>query len=524
MRILTLILLLACTVIPSVTQPVESNTQCKACYLLVDFLSDLSSRSNFDITILKSIASDYCIYDRIESKDVCNGIINEFTPEVLLIIKEHPNPQKVCQQLRVCSSDSLSSKPSIGYFIQLSDIHYDALYKIGSNTACGDPLCCRSGSGNAGYWGSVGCDTNIHLLTSALETLKQLYPNPDFIMWTGDAPAHDVWNQTQQLNDNASLFISSLFSEYYPQTPVVFTIGNHENFPSDQDAGPTNPTRVNNSDLIQTMIEAWGQWLSPDEIKEFTYGGYYSTLLKPGLRIISLNSDYGMYTNLWLVISKLDVADQISWLNNTLYNASINNESVWIISHSSLGDTTIISNYSNLYYQIIAAYPNIIKAGFHGHTHYDAFRIPTLPNKTPFTVEYIAPALTSYSGNFPSFRIYMYDQDRFEIVDYVQYFLNLTNANEESNTTAEWQISYQATEEYNMNSLSLQEWTIVKNQIVSEPYMMQRFCRNYFSQNPGSLCENQNSLRDLKCQISTFSYQQYTNCMQLQSELYMVDY
>ncbi len=51
------------------------------------------------------------------------------------------------------------------------------------------------------------------------------------------------------------------------------------------------------------------------------------------------------------------------------------------------------------------------------------------PNGVPFLTEFIAPAITPYSGNNPSFRIFEYDKRTFQLLDYVQYSTNLTAVN-----------------------------------------------------------------------------------------------
>lgn len=38
----------------------------------------------------------------------------------------------------------------------ISDPHIDLKYYEGSATDCGSYICCRNGTGNAGYWGSGG--------------------------------------------------------------------------------------------------------------------------------------------------------------------------------------------------------------------------------------------------------------------------------------------------------------------------------------------------------------------------------
>lgn len=64
--------------------------------------------------------------------------------------------------------------------LQLSDIHLDENYAVGSNTDCGEPLCCRGSNGlpstaadGAGYWGDYrNCDIPPRMFDSLLSHLK----------------------------------------------------------------------------------------------------------------------------------------------------------------------------------------------------------------------------------------------------------------------------------------------------------------------------------------------------------------
>jgi len=60
-------------------------------------------------------------------------------------------------------------------------------------------------------------------------------------------------------------------------------------------------------------------------------GGFYTVLIKRGLRLISLNTVY-YYTNDKLTANLTDPADQFSWLDGLLTNASSNNEKVHVPS------------------------------------------------------------------------------------------------------------------------------------------------------------------------------------------------
>lgn len=81
---------------------------------------------------------------------------------------------------------------NIGTFIQISDIHFDSRYKVGTNAECPRPLCCREvcgvpppGSRAAGPWGDYNCDTPIPLLDNLFDQLNSLDPKPDFLIYTG---------------------------------------------------------------------------------------------------------------------------------------------------------------------------------------------------------------------------------------------------------------------------------------------------------------------------------------------------
>ena len=63
-------------------------------------------------------------------------------------------------------------------------------------------------------------------------------------------------------------------------------------------------------------------------------GGFYTVLIKPGLRLISLNNVY-YYTNDKLTANFKDPANQFGWLDGVLTNASVAKEKV-LTNHSSV--------------------------------------------------------------------------------------------------------------------------------------------------------------------------------------------
>ena len=57
-------------------------------------------------------------------------------------------------------------------------------------------------------------------------------------------------------------------------------------------------------------------------------GAFYSALVKAGLRVISLNMNYGDSGNWWLFINGTDPAGQLAWLRDELQKAEIAGEKV----------------------------------------------------------------------------------------------------------------------------------------------------------------------------------------------------
>ena len=111
----------------------------------------------------------------------------------------------------------------------------DLLYTEGLTTECGEPLCCRPPnkpvSPAAGPWGDYLCDVPLATLNDLFEHLNTSKDQFDWVYWTGDLPAHNVWSQTREdqlgvidlLTDQMKLFFGD--KKMYP------TLGNHESAP-----------------------------------------------------------------------------------------------------------------------------------------------------------------------------------------------------------------------------------------------------------------------------------------------------
>ncbi len=146
-------------------------------------------------------------------------------------------------------------------------------------------MCCRSESGApnksedaAGYWGSLGsCDIPVH---TADETFKWIYDNLmddfDFIVFTGDMTAHDIWNQSQESNLSAAKVVFDLLEKYFSTKPLYYGMGNHETNPIEQfdfyDKGAEDWMYNNYSYFMK-------DWITGEGYKEMKEKLSYSTVI-----------------------------------------------------------------------------------------------------------------------------------------------------------------------------------------------------------------------------------------------------
>ena len=132
--------------------------------------------------------------------------------------------------------------------LQLSDTHIDLEYAEGSDAVCGEPLCCRENSREraghglqrhgitaderAGYWGDYrDCDIPLRTLESMLQFIQANHDDLDLVFWTGDVPAHDIWNQTRSGQISLIRTVSNMMTKYLGHVPILPALGNHESAP-----------------------------------------------------------------------------------------------------------------------------------------------------------------------------------------------------------------------------------------------------------------------------------------------------
>jgi len=220
---------------PALARAAQSALNCTVCEGLVSMLLPLINTAATE-SALEAVAIVACqalkplCHSPAACAEVCNGIVTMHTSQIFKILfTTFLTPIGVCAALKECPApptpapstdipvrsdltnlrgevewDSWALKAGTGTFVHLSDVHVDNTYVPGTTSDCPLPVCCHatdgpatSPSSGAGVYGDYACDTPIPLAQELLDYLAQLGDRaPDFIIDTGDDPAHDVWSGT----------------------------------------------------------------------------------------------------------------------------------------------------------------------------------------------------------------------------------------------------------------------------------------------------------------------------------------
>lgn len=131
------------------------------------------------------------------------------------------------------------------------------------------------------------------------------------------------------------------------KVPIFPAIGNHDTFPVDQfNRIPRDASHYDDFDwLLSGLAEYWAPFLDSGAIQTLRSGGYYTQLVKPGFRVIALNTQWGDMLNFYLLLQENQKQQQFDWLIDVLTNSEKSGEKVVIIGHIPSG-ISVPSEYS----------------------------------------------------------------------------------------------------------------------------------------------------------------------------------
>eukprot|EP01083_Nonionella_stella_P028708 79090_1 len=375
---------------------------------------------------------------------------------------------------------------SAAKILHISDFHFDHNYKVGSAATCvlgSTGLgCCRkfdigiSPHRKAGEWGDPNCDSPLKLVTGIFEWMNRTFHEnpelkPDFAFWTGDNPSHHDITQTHDGNLHATEVISNLFKEFLPYVQVYPCVGNHDAYPVDQLAYPPK-----NQWFTNMLVRNWKPWLDGPAVETLQKGGYYSILIKKGIRLVSLNTLYYDPKNLYVKMSSnKDPAEQTAWFKKTLEVARDDGEIIWIISHIPTCQLNVVGEINSL----LGEYSDVIQYQFAGHTHKDETMLNRLPSNPDQVqgVQFLASAGVPSEG-MSSVRFYSYDPSSFNLSDWVVYTANVTALNAAGAARVDMAPLYSAREAYEpfgLVDMSARSWGAVIRDMLTNSTLFDKY-------------------------------------------------
>jgi len=378
----------------------------------------------------------------------------------------------------------------------------------------------------AGYWGNYGvCDLPWRTVEKAVAHMSQQHPDADYIIWTGDLVPHDVWSTEKAENLDIINRLMTLMRNYFPNTPLYPTLGNHESSPVNTFAPPeiTDP-EFNTAWLYDEAARQWASWLSAEVSQTIRYGGYYTALVKPGLRIVSMNMNYCYTFNWWTLSVSQDPASGLLWLSKVLEEAEAVNEKVHILSHIPPGNSDCLTIFSREYVKLINRYESTVAAQFFGHTHAEEFKIfydKTGPDGRATNVAFIGGSLTTYDAINPGYRVYIVDGERagssYAVLDHTTWHTNLTEANANPDRDPIWEPLYSARAEYGLPDLSPSSMEAFVDRMRSDDYLFNLYMKNFHKAANTDLVESCDSACKTKelCSMVTTNFKDQSHCTTL---------
>nr|XP_055629854.1 sphingomyelin phosphodiesterase-like [Toxorhynchites rutilus septentrionalis] len=349
--------------------------------------------------------------------------------------------------------------------IHITDLHYDPSYQTGYSAVCGEPICCRRDQGipeepvdGAGEWGDYrDCSSPWKAVENAIREAERQHPDADVVYHTGDIVDHGIWDKTVSGNIDSMNRVYSLLKEVFQNRTIFNVLGNHDITPVNAFAPSyINQTDLSSSWLYELAADLWADWLSPATRQTILSGGYYTSLVRPGFRVIGLNNNDVNTFNWWLLHDPTYPKHQLQWLHDTLLQAEAAGEKVHILGHLPIVYETSYNTWSRQYRRILERYWDTITAQFYGHTHADEFNVFYSISNPQHTigVGFNGGGTVPYSNYNPNYVVYYVNPDTYEVTDIESFYYDLAEANLHPQREPQWKTLYSFSRDFAIVNVS----------------------------------------------------------------------
>ena len=167
--------------------------------------------------------------------------------------------------------------------------------------------------------------------------------------------------------------------------------------------------------VYDTIAELWRDFLSEESIQTIKKGMYYTELIRPGLRLVALNTAVLWGSNMLCPKSVKDPGGQFAWLRSVLSKSKQNGEKIFLMTHIPMGvdETEQVPLLSVAFNDVLAdtlnGFYDIITGSFFGHVHVDSFRIMCDTSSSAASVGLLQAALTPHPHENPAIAFFTYN-------------------------------------------------------------------------------------------------------------------
>lgn len=366
----------------------------------------------------------------------------------------------------------------------------------------------------AGRFGDYSCDSPWGLVESAARAMKSKHgDNIEFVLWTGDDIAHvkDDYLSTEKVlmvMQNLTDLLRHTFSSQF----VFPVLGNHDFYPQNQLPPRRHPTYKRVAEMWRYWLpteaidsfEKGGYYTIEQKGSKFRIVALNTNLYYRANQLTSGNGGIGSGvggrrgerrgSGNWPSGTSSggaaegirtgeeassaetdpqeeegeedDPAGQWKWLEGVLEKSLSNGETVYLVGHvppgvderstSPTAKGAFQQRFNERYLNLVRKYSQVIVGQFFGHYHSDTFRVIYNEREQPISWIFLAPSVTPWrtpgGANNPGLRLYKFETTTGQVLDYTQYYLDLSTANHLDN--AEWRLEYNFTTFYGLPNIS----------------------------------------------------------------------
>ncbi|KAH9073158.1 hypothetical protein Ae201684P_014975 [Aphanomyces euteiches] len=341
-----------------------------------------------------------------------------------------------------------------------------------------------------------GFDSSPRLLDSALSYARSVLRNPDLLLYTGDAVAHTKHNESV-LATSVRAGIDMLES-YFQVKNVTAILGNadclhdYEFYITDPKNG-TNPT-------IGMVDEPWKKSLTRSQFNQFDTRGYLLYQIEPKLILITLNTVPYSIKHSPDTKHLDDPFDQFVWLRATLDETRRNGSFAYITGHI----PPIIDSPSSRTSRILSK-PSCLAMFTRLNTVENLDGLLGVPL-------FASGAISPFFGNNPSFTIWEYDADTYDLTDFSVFATNFSVAGSD---VLDWKKIFTATTLYNLSSISSKSLRELTQRMKADDTLLHEYYRHSKADTRRlTPCDTTDCLDRVLCAQTWFeSEEEYQQCV-----------